>query len=54
VQELVRFGHSLEAHRLRISFTRLANPREALKRSFSSSGDSPPLRIMPANSPRLM
>ena len=31
----------------RISLTALANRRDSLKRAFSSSGDSPPLRIIP-------
>ena len=39
----------------RISLTRLAKPRATLKRSASSSsGVSPPLRIIPANSLRSM
>ena len=38
----------------RISLTRLANSRETAKRAFSSSGVSPPRRIMPANSLRSM
>ena len=38
----------------RISRTRLSNARDTPKRSFSSSGVSPPLRIMPANSLRLL
>ncbi len=38
----------------RISFTRLENARETLKRAFSSSGVSPPFRIMPLNSLRSM
>ncbi len=38
----------------RISLTRLPNARETLKRSFSSSADSLPVRIMPLNSARSM
>ena len=38
----------------RIPLTFLANSRETLNRAFSSSGDSPPLRIIPANSLRSM
>ena len=38
----------------RISLTRLENARETLKRSFSSSGVSLPVRIMPLNSLRSM
>jgi hypothetical protein len=38
----------------RISRTRLENARETLKRSFSSSGVSLPVRIMPLNSLRSM
>ena len=38
----------------RMPFTCLANARETLKRSFSSSADSPPRRIMPAYSLRSM
>ncbi len=38
----------------RTSLTRLANARETAKRAFSSSGVSPPLRIIPANSARSM
>ena len=38
----------------RISLTRLAKSRVTLKRAFSSSGVSPPRRIIPANSLRSM
>ena len=38
----------------RMSLTTLEKRRDSLKRAFSSSGDSPPLRIIPANSLRLM
>ena len=38
----------------RISLTRLPKSRETAKRAFSSSGVSPPRRIMPANSLRSM
>ena len=38
----------------RTSLTRLRNARETAKRAFSSSGVSPPRRIMPANSLRSM
>jgi hypothetical protein len=38
----------------RISRTRLENARDSLKRAFSSSAVSPPLRIIPLNSERSM
>ena len=38
----------------RISRTAFENRRDSWKRAFSSSGVSPPLRIIPANSLRLM
>jgi hypothetical protein len=38
----------------RISLTAFEKRRDSLKRAFSSSGDSPPLRIMPLNSLRSM
>ena len=38
----------------RTALTRLRNSRETAKRAFSSSGVSPPRRIMPVNSLRSM
>ena len=38
----------------RISLTAFENRRDSLKRAFSSSGVSPPLRIIPLNSLRLI